>query len=198
MWHKGIFAVLSLLVASSAPAADLTKGQEAYDSGDYETALNEWRPLAEAGNADAQFGIGLMYSNGFGVSMDDSEAVKWYLLAADQGHGMAQNNLGVLYANGWGVPQSDEEAFKWYDMAANTGVVDAQRVLADRYASGIGIGQNKAQAYKWLSIATELGDLDAQSARDELAAGMSAEDVAEGQSLANAWLQERGKLVANQ
>lgn len=190
--------VLLLLLAPLTFGADFAKGRDAYDAGDYQTALNEWQPLAEAGDANAQFGMGLLYGNGFGVPLDDDQALKWYRQAAEQDHGMAENNLGVMYANGWGVPQSDEEAFKWFSRAADHGVVDAQMVLADRLAGGFGVSPDTIQAYKWLSIAAELGDLDAETRREEIAARMTAEEIAAARSLANAWLQEHDKRVATQ
>ncbi len=82
-----ILAVISLLLFAAAPSwgADIRKGFIAAQNGDYETALNEWRPLAEQGNAKAQFNLGVMYENGKGVLQDHKAAVKWYRLAAEQG-----------------------------------------------------------------------------------------------------------------
>lgn len=197
MWHIYVSALL-LLLAAPTSGAEYAIGRDAYDAGDYQTALSEWQPLAESGDANAQYGMGLLYANGFGVPLDDNEALKWYRLAADQDHGMAENNLGVMYANGWGVPQSDEEAFKWYRLASEHGVIDAQIVLADRLASGFGVTPDNVQAHKWLGIAAKLGDLDAENLRDEIASRMTAEEIAEAERLANAWLQEHEKLVANQ
>jgi uncharacterized protein len=59
-------------------AQDVDKGLEAANRGDFATALQEWRPLAEQGNADAQFNLGVMYSKGRGVPQDYVEAVNWY------------------------------------------------------------------------------------------------------------------------
>ena len=59
---------------------------DAAKSGDFATALREWKPLAEQGIADAQFKLGLMYSLGRSVPQDYKTAVKWYRLAAEQGH----------------------------------------------------------------------------------------------------------------
>ena len=81
-------------------AADFQAGLEAYKRGDYATALEEWRPLAEQGLARAQHDLGFMYDNGEGVAQDHSEAARWYRLAAEQGLAEAQNNLGVLYEDG--------------------------------------------------------------------------------------------------
>lgn len=193
-----LFTLFPLLLAPLSWGADFGKGQEAYDSGDYETAIAEWQPLAETGNADGQFGMGLLYANGFGVPLDDMEALKWYRQAAEQNHANAQCNLGVMYANGWGVPQSDDEAFKWYILAAEQGVVEAQTAVAKMYLRGFGVTQDNVQAHKWFNIAAELGDFGAASRRDDLTSKMSAEQVAEATGLATMWLQEHPRLLANE
>ena len=59
-------------------AEDFNKGVEAAQRGDYTTALREWQPLAEQGVAEAQYGLGVMYVRGLGVSQEHAEAVKWY------------------------------------------------------------------------------------------------------------------------
>jgi len=188
--------VLPLIVSSISWSADFSTGQEAYNSGDYQTALAEWQPLAEEGNADGQFGMGLLYGNGFGVPLDDDQALKWYLLAADQGHAEAQCNLAVMYVNGWGVPQSDEEAFKWYSLAAEQGVTPAQISLGNMYSVGFGVAQDNVQAHKWYTIASELGNLDAPSKRDELSVRISAEEISEATRLKDAWIESYQNLQA--
>ena len=95
--------VIALALMSASLGGDFTKGQDAYSSGDYETAIAEWQPLADEGHAGGQFGMGLLYANGFGVSLDDEQALKWYRAAADQGHGQAQCNLAVMHAAGAGA-----------------------------------------------------------------------------------------------
>ena len=69
---------------------------DAAKRGDYATALREWKPLAEQGNADAQFNLGLMYRNGEGVQQDHEESAKWFRRAAEQGHAGAQSRLGFM------------------------------------------------------------------------------------------------------
>ena len=88
-------------------SADFDKGLDAYDRGDYATALREFKPLAEQGNAAAQFNLGVMYDKGIGVPQNHKTAVKWYTLAAKQGNAHAQTNLGLMYDEGKGVPQND-------------------------------------------------------------------------------------------
>ncbi len=55
--------------------ADFQAGRDAYKRGDYDTALKEWRPLAEQGDAQAQFQLGVKYDEGQGVAQDIREAV---------------------------------------------------------------------------------------------------------------------------
>ncbi len=193
-----ILTVFPLLLSPSSWGADIEKGQAAYNSGDYQTAITEWQPLAEAGHAAGQFGMGLLYANGFGVSLDDAQALKWYQLAAEQNHADAQSNIAIMYANGWGVPQSDEEAFKWYSLAADQGVTAAQIAVAKMYSGGYGAAQDNLQALKWFGIASELGDYNAASRRDELAARMSADEIAAASLLTKNWLERYETVHANQ
>jgi hypothetical protein len=187
--HRRQVLLLSLLlVLSGEGAADYDKGFRAYSEGDYATALAEWQPLAEQGDAKGQFGLGLLYANGWGVDLNDDEALKWYTLAAEQGHGEAAYNLGVMNANGWGVPQSDEEAFKWYSMAAERGFTTAQISLGKMYAIGFGAPLDPVQAHMWYNVASMLDDYNGEFERDEIARTMSAEDIAKAEALAKAWL----------
>ena len=61
------------------------EGLAAHQAGDYNTALKEWRPLAEQGNAITQYNLALMYKNGEGIAEDNVEAAKWYQRAAEHG-----------------------------------------------------------------------------------------------------------------
>ncbi len=83
------FSVLILFLVSAAEAQDLKKGLKAYKRGDYATALQEWRPLAEAGHAGAQYNLGFNYVQGKGVAKDLVQAYFWFELAARQGKNIA-------------------------------------------------------------------------------------------------------------
>ena len=144
-----LVALLPALFAQAPAAsgnADFSAGLKALERDDYATALNVWRPLAEKGDAAAQYGIGFMYANGKGVPQDDVEAARWFRKAADQGNAVAQLNLGSLYANGQGVPQDRAEAARWYRKAADQGNAVAQLNLGSLYANGQGVPQDRAEA----------------------------------------------------
>lgn len=126
-------------VAESVPKPRedaLSDANAAYDKGDYAQAIRLLRPIAEKGNALAQYNLGMMHANGQGVPQDFHEAVKWYRLAAVQGNARAQTNLGAMYAIGRGVPQDFHEAEQWWRLAAAQGNADAQNNLSTLYSKG--------------------------------------------------------------
>jgi len=118
-----ICLTLAVLLGSTGTSwgADYYKGFDAYQSGDYATALRELQPLAEQGDVNAQVFLGMMYDKGLGVLQDYKTAVKWWTLAAEQGFADAQNNLGVMYAVGEGVIQNFVYAHMWGNIAASNG-----------------------------------------------------------------------------
>lgn len=176
-WMIGLLLVVASI---GIEAADFEKGLVAYNSGDYEAAFKEWQPLAEQGNADAQFNLAIMYDNGWGVARDHRHAANWYLRAAQQGYVQAQLNLGVAYALGEGVPQDDHEAVKWYRKAAEQGNADAQHGLGLQYALGKGVAQDFLMSYVWLNLAAIQGQeqaLEFQGIVEELITPSQLEEV---------------------
>jgi len=118
--------ILFLLLWPALALADFQAGMDAYNQGAYAIALKEFLPLAQQGNAEAQFKLGRLYQEGEGVPQAGAEAARWYRLAVAQGYAKAQYNLGVMYAYGQGVPTDYEEAIRWFRLAAKQGFVDAQ------------------------------------------------------------------------
>lgn len=119
--------VALVLVAVPAFGGPYEDGQAAYELNDYKTALEHWRPLAEQGDASAQYKLGFMYRYGEGVPKDYAEARKWYLKAAEQGNAWARLGLAGLYGRGKGVPEDLVLAYMWWNLAAATN----DRVPAD-------------------------------------------------------------------
>ena len=120
-----LFSV-ALLQAPNLARADFDGGMGAFQRGDYEAALEEFRALAEQGDADAQAMLGVMYSNGRGVPRSYIKAVKWARLAAEQGHAEAQFSLAMSRAFGFGGLSIDVvESYKWAAIAASNGLEDA-------------------------------------------------------------------------
>jgi len=186
---RAIFAALALgVVPIASSAQDFAKGLSAYQRGDIEEALLEWRPLADQGHADAQYKLSVMYRHGKGVPQDDAEAVRWYQLAAEQGHARAQANLGFMYSNGNGVVQDYAEALRWYQLAAGQGNASAQTNLGFMYKYSSGVPQDYVSAHMWLNIASVNGGEASGEWRDEIAANMTVEEVEEAQTRAEVCL----------
>ena len=175
--------LFSLFLGASSYSADFNKGLTAAQSGDFATALKEWKPLAGQGDADAQTNLGLMYQNGWGVPQDDKEAVYWYKLAAEQGDAKAQYNLGVMYDVGDGVPQDYKEAARLWILAAEQGHANAQYNLGQMYDVGEGVPLDKVYAYMWFNIVAANGDKDAEEERKKLNKTLSQSQVQEAQRL---------------
>jgi uncharacterized protein len=194
---------LMTMVANAGPFEDALAAAQ---SGDYATANWLLRPLADQGDAIAQYDLGFMYDAGHGVMQDYGEAMRWYRLAANQGNALAQFNLGFMYANGHGVPQGYAEAAKWYLLSAEQGYTWAQFYLGFFLANGQGLPKNPILAYMWLSLAAAsrfnppfgsiktidekerraLGSL-ATNARAKLESQMTSDQLAEAQKLAGEW-----------
>lgn len=185
----GFLTILVMLAGGPAIAQDYNAGVAAFQAGDYTTALKNWMPLAEKDDAEAQRNVGVMYHQGLGVPQSDDEAVKWYRRAAENGHPRAQQNLGVMYEEGAGVPQDFAEAEKWYRMSAEQGNVFAKLNLGVLYERGTpGVPRDIVQTHMWYNLAAAQGHTDAGQLRDDVAADMTPQQVAEAQRLAQEWL----------
>ena len=193
-----LLAVCGLLLAASAWSGESEKGLLAFNSNEYDTALAIWQPLADAGDAESQYGLGMMYGNGFGVAMDDALAIKWYGLAVEQGHAGALCNLAVMHQNGWGVPLNEEEAIRLYSLAAEQGVAEAMLAMGRHFAMDFSESYDPVQAYKWFSLAALMDNIDAASKRDHIADKLTAEQVADGNAMIGLWSSGHSGLLAKQ
>jgi TPR repeat protein len=138
--------------AGSAPFAE---AERAYNEQDYATAMKLAMPLAEAGDADAQYLVGRMYEKGQGVPADKAKVLLWYRKSAEGGNAKAQYKLGAGYAMGFsGLKQSNEKAKKWIKMSAEQGYHRAQKILAYAYQKGLyGFPKDEQKAQYWFKEA---------------------------------------------
>ena len=150
------FALASALCCTVA-VAGLTEGLDALRKNDFAAAVAELRPLADRGDAEAQYRVGLMYEFGKGYPQDKAQGIAWFRKAAAQNHAAAQTELGVIYATGDGVAQDNKLAVEWFQKAAPQGNVTAQYNLGLLYAKGQGIKVDNAQAVAWWRKAAAQG-----------------------------------------
>lgn len=129
--------VLYLILLCAPVLADYQAGLDAYQQGDYETALAEWKAVAArpenaenlAVYREALYAIGMLYWQGEGVEQDYVMSVVWLKQAADINHPGAQTKLGYLYTMGQGVPRNYGEAARYFQLAALQGDPDARHNL---------------------------------------------------------------------
>lgn len=120
----------AILVAVGLPlsqsAADVESARDLMESGKFEEAREALLPHAQAGNADAEELVGIMYAMGLGVEKDDERAFEWYLRSAMKGHPGAQSGVGWYYEIGRGMPAPDlVRGYMWYVLSAIGGDPDA-------------------------------------------------------------------------
>jgi len=130
--------------------------------GEVSSAERNLRSAAVAGDAAAQYEVGLRYANGENVPQDLKQAAYWYGQAATQGLAIAQYRLAALYEKGRGVDQDNVMARRWYEQAASKGNIKAMHNLAVIYAEGRGTKQDFKTAARWFGEAADHGLGDSQ------------------------------------
>lgn len=148
---------------------------------------------ASAGDAEAQFELGVCYDFGYGVYENDLEAVIWYHLAAMQGHVEAQYFLACAYDEGKGIDRDPKEAFSLYKKAALQGHTLAQYNLGVCYFSGEGVKRDNQEAYYWLLIAASNGDDTARESLGDVGQQLTPEQRTQTQSRALDWIREHNR-----
>jgi uncharacterized protein len=186
---KAAVAALTFAVgfAGSVVAGPFDDVDAAFKKGDYATAVRLLRPLAEQGDAGAQYFLGASYATGRGVTQDYAAAASWYRKAAEQGDEIAQVHLGIMHDLGQGVRQDYVAAVSWYRKAAEQGNETAQAKLALMYAQGHGVSQDYVTAHMWFNLSAASGDKDAVKGLDLAAAHLTPAQIAEAQTLAREW-----------
>lgn len=148
-----VAAVMVALAASPLSAQSVRAGIEAWQRADYSGAIANWRPLAEKGDADAQFNLGQAYRLGRGVPTNLAQSKSWFERAAASGHVDAQTTLGLLlFQNG-----DQAQGLKWLKLAAEQGEARALLVYGTALFNGDGVTQNQVLGYAYVSRAAAQG-----------------------------------------
>jgi TPR repeat protein len=113
--------------------------------------------LADAGNANAMYRVGLAYEKGEGVEKDYEAAAAWYEEAANLGHGAAMGRLGNLYEEGDGVEKDYQTAMEWLMAGAAAGDPFSMNGVGRFYDIGKGVTQDFHKAAEWYEKAAAVG-----------------------------------------
>lgn len=156
----------AMLVFASTPlfGQSVKAGIEAWQRADYSSAVSIWRPLADAGDADAQFNLGQAYRLGRGVPLNLALAKGWFGRAAEAGHLDAETTLGLLlFQNG-----DQAEGLKWLRRAAEQGEPRALLVYGTALYNGDGVTQDRLLGYAYVSRAAQQGLVPARETLAQL------------------------------
>ncbi len=132
-----ITELISCLVRLTGFFGAYEKGLAHLNLKEYDKAIAIWSKLAERGDAQAQFDLGVMLHNGCGVDKDFKESIYWLEKAADQHHADAENYLGAIYTTGFGAQQDIEKATHFLKRAMEHGNEPARRNYAQLLSQGL-------------------------------------------------------------
>jgi S1-C subfamily serine protease len=152
-----LLAALLLLLVCRPALADFVAAEAAERRGDHPEAYEACKGEADAGNAECQNLVGLLFQKGLGVPANSSEALRFFRLAAAKGLAAAQVNLGITYQNGLGVAPDDAQAARWYQLAVAQGDPIGEFNLALLSITGRGVPKDPAKAAELLRHAADRG-----------------------------------------
>jgi len=185
-----IFIAAALTPMSAG--ADLARGIEFFERGEFARAYKELLPDAERDEAAAQYVVGVILLNNLATTASpEKDAAYWIARSAEQGYLRAETELARMYRTGDHVKEDLAKAVEWYRKAAEAGDVGAQLFVADAYAYGHGVKIDTVEAYMWYEIALEYWGSLAVRARDLVAEKMTPDEIAEAERRAEAWRRAR-------
>lgn len=166
-----IGAALLAGMAAAPPGQDrlvveASRGDVAFATGDYATALQAFQAQADAGDPSAMLAMGVLYDTGHGVKQDFAAALHWYRRAADAGNASGMFNVAVMLDNGIGTTRDLPQALGWYRRAADAGSGRAAFDLGLIYRDGDGAGRDRDAAIRYFTMAARAG---VRAARTNLA-----------------------------
>lgn len=192
LFWTAIGLVMGTLAPASAALADVKAGVDAWSRGEYRKAVEQWRPLAIAGDADAQFNLGQAYKLGRGVPIDLAMAESWYRKAAMQGHAEAETNYGLI------LFQNDKraDALPWLEKSAARAEPRAQLVLGTMLYNGDGVARDWPRAYALMTRSSAAGLPQASSVLAQMDQYIPAEQRQKGILLARQYEAAANRAVA--
>ena len=162
-------SMLSAFVCNAAEAPDTPIA--AYQRNDYDVAYRLALPAAQAGDANAQYVLGLQLWRGRGVARDDADAARWFARAVEQNHADAMTDLATLYRQGEGVEKDARRAFSLSMQAAELGNASAQYDVGQAYQGGSGVSKDMIHARYWLERADAAESTQAAKRRPRISTG---------------------------
>ena len=163
MKKLGVFFMIMMLCIGLQAQDSLIEqkfkmGEELYNKKKYKDAVSFLTESANAGHPDAQYVLGKMYANGYGVEKDCDISFLWFKKSADQGFAKGQMGLGNSYYRGCGVEKDENEALRWYSKADEQGLLDAKIYIGILYERGQTIPHDYNKAVELYKYAADKGN----------------------------------------
>jgi TPR repeat protein len=171
---KNIWIGLVVLLSACSTYDPYQRGIRHFDDNNGEQARQQWEPLAQAGDCDAQYRMGTLYFRGVGVPKDYKIAHYWWLRAANLGQPLAQAMLAHMYAH------------------ENTGVKTATSTIRISCEKGCGYGKDMAAAYQWMQLVARYTPHDrarvqAKEKSEQYRQSLTAEQIAKADRYVETW-----------
>ncbi len=154
---KYITFISAFIFAISVQAATVKDGYEAVKNKNYKTGFSILSHHAENGDPNAQYGLGILYRQGWGTEKDLEKAIFYYQKAAAQEHVGAIFDIGWSYQSGEGVEQNHSKAAVWFEKAAELGHPVAMYGLGGLLLNGLGVEKNVELAKSWYHKSAQAG-----------------------------------------
>jgi hypothetical protein len=150
-----VASIAPVAPAPAAPGAIFGDAMRALNDKNYDDAFRLFQQASARGSVPANFWLGWLYFQGFGVTQDYGQAMQWYRKAADQGNTGAMFGIGNLYDRGLGVPRDYAQAMQWFRKCADLGGPAGMAGVGNLYQNGHGVAQDYAEAMRWYRMAAE-------------------------------------------
>ncbi len=187
--QKLLLTILSLAFMFNTLHAEPTCAQNAQEGTisfyheNYIEAQKYLTKASQAGDPSANYYLGIMYLNGYGVPVNYQEAARLFTLSAQKNHSGGQIALGVLLIEGIGIPQNFKRAAALLTLSAKQDNQSAQAILGWIYKYGVGVPENRIVAYALWNYVAAKGDDWARYNRNYLLSEMTEDDLYKAQDL---------------
>lgn len=147
-------------IALKPPSAEPSRSDHREDES--EAIFHQNIEEALEGKTEAQFRVGCMYLEGWGVRRDVTQAIRWFQTAAMHGQVAAQFNLGVICDRGDGIERDPRSAAEWYRRAAEQGLRESQYSLGVKYGRADGLPLDRIESFRWIRYSASQGHTASQ------------------------------------
>lgn len=155
-FKSGLVSMVAAAMLLASPAlADFDAGVAAYQAGNIDTAVEEWKAASDAGNETASYLLGHLYKTGNGVTQSDRLAIPYFLRSAQAGNPNAQVEMALIYFHGSDEADVDrdyQEAARWFDQAALQRNAEAQYYLGLMHRQGLGMNRDRTEGLRWFML----------------------------------------------